>query len=402
MGTNQYPVPVSSYSTSTVLPVNASAVLADGEITSGTPYSTVVNGNGGIAYLVVNDNPGTVTIAGTAYTPTVGIITPINSVGLLTNVSLGIASTGPSTWKLSTMPYASITWAGITYGNGYFVAVAGLSSNSTVAAYSTDAINWTVSSLPSSSAWRLVTYGNGYFVAVAGGGSTAGAYSTNGTTWTASTLPTSQFWQGIGYGKIGATDYYVAVAYNTSNAAYSTNGTTWNAMTMPSSGYWIGVAYGNGYFVAIQNNGTTAGAYSTNGTTWTASTMSSADTWYGVAYGNGTFVATAGGTGTTAGTYSTNGITWTAMTMPLGNWHSITYGNGYFVSLSYAGGTGAYSTNGYTWSSLTMPTSNPWYSVAYGNGVFAATQADGVTANSAYFTYPPVRFGLYMGPNNIH
>ena len=69
--------------------------------------------------------------------------------------------------------------------------------------------------MPSSSSWTSVTYGNGYFVAVAQV-TTAGAYSTNGTTWTASTMPSSSDWFGVTYGN----GYYVAVAYSTNSGAY--------------------------------------------------------------------------------------------------------------------------------------------------------------------------------------
>jgi len=109
--------------------------------------------------------------------------------------------------------------------------------------------------MPSTSQWQGVTYGNGYYVAVAYG-TTAGAYSTNGTTWTASTMPSGRPWYSVTYGN----GYYVAVGNGTAGA-YSTNGTTWTASTMPSSHNWYSVTYGNNKFVAVQEDGTTAGAY---------------------------------------------------------------------------------------------------------------------------------------------
>ena len=68
---------------------------------------------------------------------------------------------------------------------------------------------------PSSPGWVSVTYGNGYYVAVAYG-TTTGAYSTNGTTWTALTMPSSAGWLSVTYGN----GYYVAVAYGTTAGAY--------------------------------------------------------------------------------------------------------------------------------------------------------------------------------------
>jgi hypothetical protein len=46
------------------------------------------------------------------------------------------------------------SWYGVTYGNGKFVAI-----NSNEAIYSTDGINWTATTMPSSVYWRSVTYG---------------------------------------------------------------------------------------------------------------------------------------------------------------------------------------------------------------------------------------------------
>jgi hypothetical protein len=52
------------------------------------------------------------------------------------------------------MPSCAI-WYFVTYGNGKFVAV----TNSNIAAYSTDGINWTAATLPSTASWQSVTYG---------------------------------------------------------------------------------------------------------------------------------------------------------------------------------------------------------------------------------------------------
>ena len=69
----------------------------------------------------------------------------------------------------------------------------------TAAAYSTDGINWTASTLPASMLWYGVTYGNGKFTVVAAFSSEA-AYSTDGINWVASTLPASQYWYSVTYG----------------------------------------------------------------------------------------------------------------------------------------------------------------------------------------------------------
>jgi hypothetical protein len=121
-----------------------------------------------------------------------------------------------------------------------FVAVSSNSSfNSNIAAYSTNGINWTAATLPSSAYWQSVTYGNGRFVAVAYYSNKA-AYSTDGINWTAATLPSSAYWYGVTYGN----DKFVAVANGRNIAAYSTDGINWAAATLPSSTGWQSVTYG--------------------------------------------------------------------------------------------------------------------------------------------------------------
>jgi hypothetical protein len=55
-------------------------------------------------------------------------------------------------------------------------------SSSDVVAYSTDGINWTTATMPSSVEWKSIAYGDGKFVAVAHGNA-RGAYSEDGINW---------------------------------------------------------------------------------------------------------------------------------------------------------------------------------------------------------------------------
>ena len=136
MGQSTFPVPSSGSSTSTILPVNASSVILDGSLTTASTYTTTVNGNGGIAYLTATDNPATITISGTAYSVSANTVVATTAVvgsgASVTVASSGFATTAPSTFTASTMPSSSI-WFGVTYGNGYFVAVQG--SGTTAGAY---------------------------------------------------------------------------------------------------------------------------------------------------------------------------------------------------------------------------------------------------------------------------
>jgi hypothetical protein len=108
-------------------------------------------------------------------------------------------------------------------------------------AYSSDGINWTASTLPSSANWSSVIYGNGKFVTVASSSSDKSAYSSDGITWTASTLPSSSSWSSVTYGN----GKFVPVAYNSNKSAYSSDGITWTASTLPSSAYWYTLTFSN-------------------------------------------------------------------------------------------------------------------------------------------------------------
>jgi hypothetical protein len=271
------------------------------------------------------------------------------------NSNIAAYSTDGINWTASTLPSSS-DWYNVTYGNGKFVTIASNSTN--IFVYSTNGINWIQTTLPSSANWYGVTYGNGKFVAV--GDDNIAAYSTDGINWTASTLPSSSDWYNVTYGN----GKFVTIGYDTNQAAYSTNGINWTAATMPSYANWRNVTYGDGKFVAISFNDYKA-AYSTDGITWTASTMPSNAYWRNVAYGDGKFVAIA--SNSTNAAYSTDGINWTASTLPSSiGWKSIIYGDGKFVAVASSTNIAAYSTDGINWVALTMPSSGDWYGVTYG------------------------------------
>jgi hypothetical protein len=261
------------------------------------------------------------------------------------------------TWTQAKMPSSS-SWISVVFGNGRFLAT----SFNYVGAYSTNGITWIQSDLPTpsfSSSWRSTAYGNDKFVALDFNNSTNSAYSTDAITWTVTTMPAQRYWNPIAYGD----GKFVAVAADSTTAAYSTNGIAWTQTSMPVSRYWDGVVYGNDKFVAIARS-TNVAAYSTNGISWTQSAIPG-QSWDSVTYGNGKFVAVADFSNVAA--YSTNGITWTQATMPSYNyWASVTYGNDKFVAIARNSTASAYSTDGIAWTQSTLPTYETWHSVAHG------------------------------------
>ena len=416
MTSTQYPAPSTGSSTSTVLPVNASSVILDGELTTVGTYTTTVNGNGGIAYLTATDNPATITVGGTAYSVPAGSTVPTSAFGASTSVTVAANVTSysgtPATFTSSTLS-SSLYWKGVTYGNGTYVAVGGSSSNTatTAGAYSTNGTSWTAMTMPSSSIWQNVAYGNNVFVAVqgnTGGATNASAYSTNGITWTAGTMPSSQAWYKIIYVSTPSFSGFVAgEGGGSTQVAYSTDGISWATLNTT-------YAMNNG---ALATNGTVV--VQTNTTqqyidvitpsiTWSETSYLAFNQtlqWTGVAYGNGTWVAVNNAASTSARYLTATDPTsaqWSASTMPSQYFNSVIYGGGYFVAISTNGSTttaGAYSTNGSTWTANTMPNA-AWRAICYGStGRFMAV-AGNPSTSAAYFqqsaaTYAlPVNFGI--------
>ena len=269
-------------------------------------------------------------------------------------------STDGITWTTSTLPSSDYDEPKITYGDGKFVVVSGISN---LTAYSTDGITWTASTLPSSY-WNSITYGDGKFVVITGEGSDKAAYSTDGITWTASTLPSSTYWKSVTYGD----GKFVAVT--SSGFTYSLDGINWKSI-FPYMGsylyYWV--YFLNNTFIAIDVSGGKTGAYSTDGITWISTTLPNGVQYNSMTYGDNKFVAVGGGT-TDKGMYSTDGINWSELTLPnSGTWKSVAYGNGKFIAIRSDSTSAAYSTNGINWSSLTLPASGD-FRLIFANGKF--------------------------------
>jgi len=371
--------------------------LMQGQLSSTNSQSaTITLGASSILMLYAGTNGATFTVGQNAYTYNVPANSTVSTSTLIasgSNVTVQTSYTGTIStgFSSSTLPSSS-AWSGVTYGNGYYVAVA---SGTTAGAYSTNGTSWTASTMPSSRNWDSVTYGNGYFVAVASG-TTTGAYSTNGTTWTASTMPSSLYWTGVTYGN----GTFVAVASGYTTGAYSTNGTSWTASTMPSNAAWTSIAYGNGTFVAVAGGPSTSGAYSTNGTTWTACTLAQSGSWDSVTWGNGIFVAVAS---QGYNTYSINGINWNNGNINSSySWNCVTYGGGNFVAVS-SNGNVAYSVDGNIWTSSTATNAN-FTAITWGNGYFV-TVANGPSTVANYFKQTaahPVTYTVLQGPTSVY
>lgn len=162
-------------------------------------------------------------------------------------------------WTETTVGEAGDNLEAVAYGNGKFVTFGYIAGNNgdRTGYYSTDGINWNTMTLPYvpvSKQYTDITFGNGKFVAMTSEKSYC-VYSTNGIDWTKITMPSSQSWHAVTYGN----DKFVAVADSGADVcAYSTDGINWTEMSMIKAGHWRDIAYGNGKFVAITISTTAA------------------------------------------------------------------------------------------------------------------------------------------------
>ena len=268
--------------------VNGSATLTFyGRQATGTALLT----NNGVSSITVGSAGG----LGYTTTPTVTILdTNAKFIAIPTTAASGTTKvayqtvTGATTaaaWSQSSGSLPNGTYAGITYGLGYWVAVGG----TTTATRSVDGNTWSTVSIsaPGAGSYSSVAFGNGVFVAIATGTNVTAVSTTSGNSWAAGgNMPSSTTWTSIAYGN----GRFVAIASGSTSAAYSINkGTTWLASPagLPSSVTWTEVTYGQGVFMAIAS-GTTVCATSPDGVTWTLRAMPSSSAWKSIAFGNPT------------------------------------------------------------------------------------------------------------------
>jgi hypothetical protein len=238
-----------------------------------------------------------------------------------------------------------------------------------------DGITWTEGTMPSNGYWSKVIYGNGKYVAISNNTYNKIAYSTDGINWTVTTPSADnlQGWYGVAYGN----GKFVAIS-NNMISVYSTDGINWTETAM-LPGIWSSITYGNGKFVALNNNSNhNKAAYSTDGINWTETAIianpnyTNTGPWNDVTYGNGKFVAVGSIRNQPSGAtysfarvaYSTDGINWTQISSASNG--NIAYGNGKFVRI--ASRSTSYSTDDINWTNLPTGLSSnvSWSGLTYG------------------------------------
>lgn len=166
-------------------------------------------------------------------------------------------STSGSNYTVST------NQAGTGYSNGQTLKILGTSLGGATPANDLT-ITITSMAVPPGDATSIAT------VSGAGTGvSRTAAYTTDAVTWTSSTLPSTTDWSAVEFG----TGLYVAVSSSGAKAAYSRDAITWSESLLPI-GAVDKLAYGQGVFFGVDNSSTSAWS-SEDGINWTERTVTS-------------------------------------------------------------------------------------------------------------------------------
>ena len=327
-----------------------------------------------------------------------------------TSNSCMVSNDGGITWTAQVQA-ATITAAGIAYGNGSFVvlsstnnvsnsttdgitwatrsvtasAVNSLSFNGTVfcavttsgASFaSSNGINWYSVGLPASNQWYDVAFGNGVWVMAATNGSFA--VSKDGMSWTPATLPANSLYRAICFGG----GLFVAVTYNGNTVVTSPDGFNWTVRTLPYTAYWCAIAHNGTSFAIVggnSGNNNAVALQSSDGITWNQRTIVAAQ-WACLSVNGGTFVALASTPATNGAATSTDGITWTTRNQVYGMAYTkMIYAHGMHISISNSS-QGLTTPDGITWTLRSLSTTANWISLAT-NGTTTVAVAQGSTTS---------------------
>lgn len=270
-------------------------------------------------------------------------------------------------FKFSSMHMpANVQWSDVTYGGGKFVAIA---KNSNIAAYSTDGMNWTQTTLPAEAQWVRVVYGAGVFVAVTYFNNVC-AYSYDGINWHQSSMTTNLKNTSLVFDE----SYYIFYAVPEEGTAYkyTMDGSDWGMDTLPVEAMWTDMTFDGSecIIVARYSNKIVTG----NLASWTTRTYDgpSGGLVAVASNGNGLTVAL-GAEGTGYACWTNDRSTWHGVSVANKPWMDITYGNGKFVAVASGTNSAMYSIDGANWVEVKLPCVASWTNVSYGNGVFTAS-----------------------------
>lgn len=206
---------------------------------------------------------------------------------------------GGQTWSAAISMGATDTWGGVaadTSGN-----ILAVSFDYYATAYSKDGgQTWTIGNMPVGANYSAVVFDkkSSRWIVLNGLNATTAAYwSTDAVTWTASTLPSAQTWVSVDSDGAG-TVIAIAGARRADGTACAVGaksvdgGSTWASLPLPATAKWIGARFGNGRWMLVAYQ--VAGSYTSknSGATWTADATLPVLSLFNLSFGNGIFSAT--------------------------------------------------------------------------------------------------------------
>ena len=225
--------------------------------TSSSIYTTVSHSNGIFVAVAADTNFVAYSIDGTGWqTSNLGTTdawsglagNPANSDWLAVgSTNYSKSTNGGSVWNSGAMPAG--TWGPAAFGNNTYVA---LTTDSDVAAYSTDGTTWITTTMPISANWTTVIFGKDRFVALSTKDDSTRvniAVSFDGITWYPETIETGAY-NNIAYNQ----GLFVILSPNTDIVLFSRDGFTWNSSVVNSAGAWSAIAaINNTTFIGVQS-----------------------------------------------------------------------------------------------------------------------------------------------------
>lgn len=342
-------------------------------IASSNPAASVAGPNA-VRYLGISGSEFCImNTAGTLYTINISTeaVTTKAAATSMNQMEISPKGTAPTISRTSA---ADVSWIGLAYGAGKYVAVSTAASTSQAVMTSTDGkTGWALQTTPTTNPVACVAFGAGRFVAL---GTSYAMTSTDGITWTTITGPANaNNWRNIVY---DGTNFVATASGGADNSrmAYSADGLTWNISASTSSGQFYCMTFGGGKVVAAASASSTVIYSSDSGVTWSTSTAAQALAWGGMAYGLGLFVAVAG-SGTNRIMTSPDAITWTTRTSPADNVFSCAaFGDGMFMAIA-PNGAGLCSYNGIDWFARPSQVRDCRF-LLYNSNLFVGVCIDGV------------------------
>lgn len=348
----------------------------------------------GAASYTMTSSPGSITATGTTSPILVEGLTPGTSYTFTCKANNPLGSSGSSAASNSVIPlsgygttwFQSLPTTGMNRGKGLgwngSVWVQCWEST-TAAAYSSDGINWTNTTMASANYWYPIeaSLGNN-FVAIPYETSSTTNYTANGTTWSTGSI-TARSWYNMATNRTGK--LMVSCRFTT-YIATSNNGISWTESTvLPSSADWRIVGYGGGTKWIITSVGGGIAISTNDGASWTARTLPGSvngDT----SAGDGTTLLVVG-SGSTYYTTTDDGANWTTRSFPVSGIGDIQYNGKVWVAMKNDWvGT---SSDGITWTQRSTTSINFYTSAVGGSGNNTFIGLDYTASNprNRYSTY---------------